>query len=81
MRVVREISHPQCKITVYAWNNRYLVKLEEGFLEQTFKIDQFDVSGDEELVKMVDSEFIQQALRRFHEMSKSFNEARQRVER
>ena len=80
MRVVREIPHPQCKITVYSWNNRYLIKLEESLLEQTFKIDQFEVTSDEELIQMLDATFIQQALDRFHEMGKSFYEARQRAE-
>jgi hypothetical protein len=80
MRIVREISHPQCKITIYAWNNRYLIKLEEGLLEQTFKIDQFDVSGEDGLLKIVDDEFIQLALKRFSEMAGSLREAMTRAE-
>jgi hypothetical protein len=80
MRVVREISHPQCKITIYSWNNRYLIKIEEGLLEQTFKINQFDVAGDEDLTKIVDEEFIQLALKRFAEMARSLQEAVDRAE-
>jgi hypothetical protein len=81
MRVVREVSHPQCKITIYAWNNRYLIKLEEGTLEQTFKIDQSDVFDENDLLRIIDAEFIQQALDRFLEMGRALATARTRAER
>lgn len=80
MRIVREVSHPECKITIFSWNNRYLIKLEHGFLEQTFKIDQFDVIDEDELLKIIDKEFVQKALLRFREMSQSLAEAKQRAE-
>lgn len=80
MRVVGEITHPQCKITIFAWNNRYLVKLEAGLLEQTFKINQFDVTGEADLHKIVDETFIQEALTRFEEMGRSFQSAVNRAE-
>ena len=78
MRVVREIPHSVCKITIFAWNNRYLIKLEQGLLEQTHKIDMWDVENEEALVKMIDAEFLQQAQLRFQEMGQSLYEARQR---
>ena len=80
MRVVGEITHPQCKITIFAWNNRYLVKLEAGLLEQTFKINQFDVTSEADLHKIVDETFIQEALTRFEEMGRSFHAAISRAE-
>jgi hypothetical protein len=80
MRVVKEIPHPACKITLFAWNNRYIIKIELGYFEQTFKIDQFDVSGDDEVVKMVDKDFLQQAIERFEKMAISLTQARQRIE-
>jgi hypothetical protein len=80
MRVVREIPHPQCKITVYSWNNRYLIKLEQGLLEQTFKIEQFEVAGDEALIEILDDKFLQLALSRFREMAESLHDARTRSE-
>jgi hypothetical protein len=75
MRQVGEIAHPECKITIFSWNNRYLVKFEQGYLEQTFKIDQFDVAGDEELKKILDPEFIQATLQRFQAMAESWSDA------
>jgi hypothetical protein len=80
MRVVKEVHHPHCKITIFAWNNRYLLKLEEGFLEQTFKIDQLEIDSEEQLLKVIDTEFIDQALRRFRDMDKSLYEARERAD-
>ena len=75
MRIVGEIPHPSCKITIFAWNNRYLIKLENGMFEQTFKINQFDVSGDSEVFQMVDETFVREALIRFEEMSGSLHAA------
>jgi hypothetical protein len=79
MRIVRELAHPECKITFFAWNNRYLIKLEQGFLEQTYKVDQFDVADESELLNIVDSEFIQQAVSLFKQMFTSLSEARERA--
>ena len=72
MRVVGEIPHPNCKITLFSWNNRYLVKLEQGYLEQTYKIDQFELSGDSDLLRIVNEKFIEGALERFNEMNQSW---------
>ena len=74
MRVVGEIPHPECKITIFHWNNRYLLKLESGLLEQTFKIEEYDLSSDEDLKKIVNERFIKKALDRFHDMAISLHE-------
>jgi len=74
MRVVGEIPHPECKITIFHWNNRYLLKLESGLLEQTFKIEEYDLTSDEDLTKIVNERFIKKAMDRFHEMAISLGE-------
>lgn len=79
MRIVQEIVHPDCRISIFAWNNRYLIKLEQGLMEQTFKIDQFDVTSEADIPLLIDEEFIQQALKRFEEMGQSLHEARLRL--
>lgn len=79
MRVLKEILHPSFKITLYHWNNRYLIKLEHGYFEQTFKIDQFDIDQEETLYEILDEKFLQDALGRFQDMEKSFGEAIQRA--
>ena len=71
MRIVGEIPHPICKITLYSWNNRYLIKLEYGLLEQTYKVNQFDLTGETDLYTIVDEQFVGQALNIFREMEKN----------
>ncbi len=75
MRVVGEIEHPDCKITIFHWNNKYLIKLEMGPFEQTFKLNEFDISSETELRKIVDEDFIDEAMARFADMSRSLSEA------
>ena len=68
MRVVAEIPNPEMKITVFSWNGKYLIKLEKGPLEQTYKLDEMDVT------------FLQQALARFRDMRQDLQQAQERVE-
>jgi predicted secreted protein len=75
MRVVGEIPHSECKITIFHWNNRYLIKLEQGPFEQTFKIQEYDLGSEEEVRQVVSEQFIQSALRRFEAMAQSLGEA------
>ena len=78
MRLVREISHPDCKITIFSWNNRYLIKLEQGLLEQTYKIPELDLTRDEDLLTVIDAEFLHQAVVRFQDMWQSLYDAKKR---
>jgi hypothetical protein len=79
MRIVGEIPHPDCKITVLSWNNRYLIKIEQGLLEQTYKINQFDVFQEADLTRIIDSTFVSECLIRFEEMHKSLVQALDRL--
>jgi hypothetical protein len=79
MRIVGEIPHDVCKITLFSWNNRYLIKLELGLLEQTYKINQFDIGSEADLFKIVDNTFLTEALNRFEEMDKSLRLALERA--
>jgi len=71
MRVVGEIPHPDCKITLFSWNNRYLIKFESGLLEQTFKVAEYDILQESDLYTLVDEAFIQETLARFDAMNDS----------
>jgi len=79
MRVVGEIPHPECKITLLSWNNRYLIKVEQGLYEQTFKIDASELATESDVIAMVDKTFIDECLRRFPEMHHSLFSALSRV--
>ena len=75
MRVIGEIPHPDCKITLFSWNNRYLIKMEYGLLEQTFKINQFDLASEAELSTIVNNTFIKESMSRFESMEQSLHKA------
>lgn len=76
MRLVAEIPHVEFKVTVYSWNGKYLLKLEKGMYEQTYKISEMDVAGDEDVKKIIENtDFINEAKERFKEMNKSLNQA------
>jgi len=79
MRIVGEIPHPDCKITLLSWNNRYLIKIEQGLLEQTFKINQFDITGEDDLTALLDEQFLTECLERFSEMNSSLQAAMARI--
>ena len=75
MRVVGEIPHPECKITIFHWNNKYLIKLELGPFEQTFKISELELTSEAQLQEIVNEDFIARAMARFADMSKSLEDA------
>lgn len=75
MRVLKEIQRPQCKVTVYQWNEKYLLKLEKGPIEQTFKISEMDLTSEDELEEILNEEFMQKADERFTEMMLSLQKA------
>lgn len=79
MRVIGEIQHPECKITIFHWNNRYLIKLEQGPLEQTFKIQEFDLTSEADIKSIVSEAFIQEALHRFESMGQALNDAMSKI--
>lgn len=57
-----------------------MIKLELGSLEQTFKVSEFDIASEEDLKKMVDSEFLQEAEARFQDMAHSLFKSQKRNE-
>ena len=79
MRVIKEISHSKCKITVFYWNNKYLIKLERGLIEQTYKVPELEISGEEDIQRIVSDEFLDQALEEFDRMEASLFKALQEL--
>ena len=59
MRVVAEVPHPRFKITIFSWNEKYIIKVEISTYEQSFKIEHGNVDGGLEQVKaMIDQDFL-----------------------
>jgi hypothetical protein len=65
MRVIGEIPHPQCKISIFRWNQKYLIKIEQDMCEQTFKVPETEVADDSDLKSRISEEFIAKAVSRF----------------
>lgn len=71
MRFIKTIPHHSLSIQLYAWNQKYILKYESGLLEQTYKIPEFEISGEENIEKLaVAIHFIQAIEKRFEEMWK-----------
>jgi hypothetical protein len=80
MRVLKEFSNQGCKVTLYAWNNRYLIKLEQGHFEQTFKVDQFEFNDENAVAELLDEAFMREAIDRFDTMARSLHAALRRID-
>lgn len=81
MRIAAELPRPDCKITIFSMNMRFLIKIEKGGFEQTYKISEMDVTdGVNGVFQILDEEFIGSVLKRFEDMHQDFSAAFQRAE-
>lgn len=74
MRIVKEIPHPRFKISVFSWNGKYLIKIEDGHLEQVYKINEGEMELNE-MEAMLSTDFLLAVLERFGKMSDDFYDA------
>lgn len=79
MRIVADIPHEACKITVFSWNGKYLIKFEQSMLEQTYKINEYDVINENDIKKLLDDAFMKQILQGFGQMRQNLQEALERI--
>ena len=78
MRLIANIPHPKCSITLMIMNQKYILKFEQNNIEQTYKISEMDVTGEDEVRELAeDSEFIAKVLSRFEAMEEDFYKATQ----
>ncbi|MCP1381557.1 hypothetical protein [Runella salmonicolor] len=83
MRYVGDISSTDhYKIALYTWNGKYIVKVEAGLYEQTYKVSEMDFLGDEADIHKLfsDEAFLKTIFARFNQMHTDFQEAIERVE-
>jgi hypothetical protein len=80
MRVIAELPHPECKITLFNMNQKYIVKFEQGTLEQSYKLSELDLSGGgaNEIFQILDDEFIATVIEKFKAMRTDFSAAYKR---
>lgn len=75
MRVIKEIPHERYKIQIFQYNGKYIVKIELGQFEQTFKIGETDVYGLEDVENMITDDLLSNTLKRFVEMRTDWSNA------
>lgn len=81
MRSIAELPHPDCKITLFSMNQKFIIKFEQGNLEQSFKISEIDITdGVNGVFQILDEEFIEQVISQFKLMREHFRDAYNRHE-
>ena len=81
MRFVRDIPQPrfpQFRVGLYAWNGKYIVKIEAGPYEQTYKISELDLTDSEAVPAMLDEPFLSRVAARFAEMNVDWQDTGER---
>ena len=75
MRTVTKIPHPKLDISIFLRENKYIVKIVLDQYEQIYRLNAPDVSGMDDMEKLVSDEFLEKVWMRFVEMGKDFGEA------
>lgn len=68
MRIVREFVKEGIRISVFSWNNKFLIKFETGMIEQTFKVNELDISSENDIDFFFEGEFWKAIKKRSDEM-------------
>ena len=76
MRIIAELPHPEFKISILNMNQKFIVKIEQGTLEQSYKIAEIDLTdGVNSVFELLDEEFLKSVSARFTEMRKDYKDA------
>jgi hypothetical protein len=76
MRIIAELPHPEFKISILNMNQKYIVKIEQDTLEQTYKMSEMDLTdGVNSIFELLDEEFLKTVSARFKEMRKDYMDA------
>ena len=71
MRVVKEVTRGEIRISIFSWNSKYIFKYELGPMEQTFKVSETEILEESELEGFLEGEFLEEVNQRFQEMGES----------
>jgi hypothetical protein len=72
VKFIKEIPNNYCKVSLFAWNNKFILKFEAGMYEQTYKVNEYDVSGEDEIEEMLVDTFMINVVSRFKSMADDF---------
>ncbi len=73
MRIIAQIPHPQIKISIMMYNEKYIIEMEAGQYKQTYKISADSVAGVEGVKALCTPELISGTLQRFSLMHNDFS--------
>ena len=71
MRVVKEVTRGEIRISIFSWNSKYIFKYELGPIEQTFKVSETDILEEADLDGFLEGDFLEEVKLRFEEMGVS----------
>ncbi len=71
MRVIKEVTLGEIRVSIFSWNSKYIFKYELGPMEQTFKVSETDILEESELEGFLEGEFLEEVKLRFEEMGAS----------
>jgi len=71
MRVVKEVTLGEIRVSIFSWNSKYIFKYELGPMEQTFKVSETEILEESELAGFLEGEFLEEVQLRFKEMGES----------
>ena len=77
MRIIDSIPHESMTISIFMFNDKFLVKFEAGMMEQIFKFGLEEVKNLNGLKARISQEFIEKTRRRFNDMFVQMREAGQ----
>ena len=76
MRIIAELPHPEFKITIMNMNQKFIIKLEQGSLEQIYKIPEMDLTdGVNSVFELLDEPFLKTVGERFATMRSDFKDS------
>jgi len=79
MRIVATIPHPHMKISIYHYNEKYIIEMEGGQYRQAYKISADSVAGLEGAKALCTPDLIEGTLNRFSGMHADFAKAFQTI--
>ncbi len=71
MRVVKEVTLGEIRVSIFSWNSKYIFKYELGPMEQTFKVSETEILEESELDGFLEGNFLEEVKQRFQEMGES----------
>jgi hypothetical protein len=72
MYFIKRIESPDCQISLFSWNGKYIVKFEYNQMEQTYKISETDIGEAKEVEEAVNQQFIDAVMLRFKGMGEDW---------